>query len=166
MAKGGADIPNSGKATHANIPAWMDLISAISQSGAIGKTYDKERESTNLMRFATKTSPRIYGKKFDISPIDRQVKAASDPYRQLEFNSSDNRENLAGELRRAKAISDIQEKGEVQKSAAIDQFNASEATRSTQQAAQDAETVDYNRALAVQTDALLKRLYGQEISNK
>lgn len=144
----------------------MDLTSAIAQSAAIGKTYDKQREALQLMKNATKTSPIIRGQRFDISSIDRGIESAIDPYRQVQFNSSDNRENMAGELQRAKVISDIKERGAQQKTNYINQFNAAEVQRANAQAAQDAQVADTNRALVTQINSQLKQLDANELSDK
>ena len=153
---GGENIYERGKKLKFNIPTMMDLTSAIIQSNAIDKVYADKKEAIKLAGLATKTSPRIQGTRFDISPINRQVEEAVEPYRQVQFNSSDNRENMAGELQRAKAISNIHERAGELKTQAINQFNAAEAQRGTAQASQDAEVADGNRALSAQVSASLK----------
>lgn len=163
---GGFDIPGNGKKAKFNIPAMMDLTSAIAQSAAIGKAYDKQREAIRLAGLATKTSPRIYGTRFDISPIDRQVEEAIDPYKQVQFNSSDNRENMAGELQRAKAISNIRERGGEQKTKAIDKFNTAEAQRLSAQASQNAQVADANRAQAINAASTIAQSEAAEKNEK
>ena len=163
---GGFDIPGNGKKVKFNIPAMMDLTSAIAQSAAIGKAYDKQREAIRLAGLATKTSPRIYGTRFDISPIDRQVEEAIDPYKQVQFNSSDNRENMAGELQRAKAISNIRERGGEQKTEAIDKFNIAEAQRLSAQASQNAQVADANRAQAINAASTIAQSEAAEKNEK
>ena len=163
---GGENIHKRGKKPKFNIPGMMDLTSAIVQSTAIGKAYDDKREAIKLAGLATKTSPRIQGTRFDVSPIDRQVNEAVEPYRQVQFNSSDNRENMAGELQRAKAISDIHERAGEQKTQAINQFNATEVQRANAQASQDAEVADANRALSAQVAASLKEADAAERNEK
>lgn len=163
---GGFDIPGNGKKAKFNIPAMMDLTSAIAQSAAIGKAYDKQREAIRLAGLATKTSPRIYGTRFDISPIDRQVEEAIDPYKQVQFNSSDNRENMAGELQRAKAISNIRERGGEQKTEAIDKFNTAEAQRLSAQASQNAQVADANRAQAINAASTIAQSEAAEKNEK
>ncbi len=163
---GGFDIPENGKKAKINVPAMMDLTSAIAQSTAIGKAYEKQREAIRLAGLATKTSPRIYGARFDVSPIDRQVEEAIDPYRQVQFNSSDNRENMAGELQRAKAISNIRERGGEQKTEAIDKFNAAEAQRASAQASQDAQVADANRAQAINAASTIAQSEAAEKNEK
>lgn len=163
---GGENIHERGKKPKFNIPGMMDLTSAIVQSTAIGKAYDDKREAIKLAGLATKTSPRIQGTRFDVSPIDRQVNEAVEPYRQVQFNSSDNRENMAGELQRAKAISDIHERAGEQKTQAINQFNATEVQRANAQASQDAEVADANRALSAQVAASLKEVDAAERNEK
>lgn len=163
---GGFDIPGNGKKAKFNIPAMMDLTSAIAQSAAIGKAYDKQREAIRLAGLATKTSPRIYGTRFDISPIDRQVEEAIDPYKQVQFNSSDNRENMAGELQRAKAISNIRERGGEQKTEAIDKFNTAEAQRLSAQALQNAQVADANRAQAINAASTIAQSEAAEKNEK
>ena len=163
---GGFDIPGNGKKAKFNIPAMMDLTSAIAQSAAIGKAYDKQREAIRLAGLATKTSPRIYGTRFDISPIDRQVEEAIDPYKQVQFNSSDNRENMAGELQRAKAISNIRERGGEQKTEAINKFNTAEAQRLSAQASQNAQVADVNRAQAINAASTIAQSEAAEKNEK
>ena len=163
---GGFDIPGNGKKAKFNIPAMMDLTSAIAQSAAIGKAYDKQREAIRLAGLATKTSPRIYGARFDISPIDRQVEEAIDPYKQVQFNSSDNRENMAGELQRAKAISNIRERGGEQKTEAINKFNTAEAQRLSAQASQNAQVADANRAQAINAASTIAQSEAAEKNEK
>lgn len=163
---GGFDIPGNGKKAKINVPAMMDLTSAIAQSAAIGKAYEKQREAIRLAGLATKTSPRIYGARFDVSPIDRQVEEAIDPYRQVQFNSSDNRENMAGELQRAKAISNIRERGEEQKTEAIDKFNTAEAQRASAQASQNAQVADANRAQAINAASTIAQSEAAEKNEK
>lgn len=163
---GGFDIPRNGKKAKFNIPAMMDLTSAIAQSAAIGKAYDKQREAIRLAGLATKTSPRIYGTRFDISPIDRQVEEAIDPYKQVQFNSSDNRENMAGELQRAKAISNIRERGGEQKTEAINKFNTAEAQRLSAQASQNAQVADANRAQAINAASTIAQSEAAEKNEK
>lgn len=163
---GGFDIPRNSKKAKFNIPAMMDLTSAIAQSAAIGKAYDKQREAIRLAGLATKTSPRIYGTRFDISPIDRQVEEAIDPYKQVQFNSSDNRENMAGELQRAKAISNIRERGGEQKTEAIDKFNTAEAQRLSAQASQNAQVADANRAQAINAASTIAQSEAAEKNEK
>lgn len=163
---GGFDIPGNGKKAKINVPAMMDLTSAIAQSAAIGKAYEKQREAIRLAGLATKTSPRIYGARFDVSPIDRQVEEAIDPYKQVQFNSSDNRENMAGELQRAKAISNIRERGEEQKTEAIDKFNTAEAQRASAQASQNAQVADANRAQAINAASTIAQSEAAEKNEK
>lgn len=163
---GGENIHKRGKKPKFNIPEMMDLTSAIVQSMAIGKAYDDKREAIKLAGLATKTSPRIQGTRFDVSPINRQVNEAVEPYRQVQFNSSDNRENMAGELQRAKAISDIHERAGEQKTQAINQFNATEVQRANAQASQDAQVADANRALSAQVAASLKEADAAERNEK
>lgn len=163
---GGLQVTPNGEGWKVNKAGLMDLTSAIVQNVAMHKGYDAQRRATIEAGKAMQTSPIIQGERFDVSPIARAGEMAKDPYRQLEFNNSDARLNMAGELQRAQKISDINDTVGQKVSDAINAWNTKETARLNTQAAQDAKVADANRAQTAATRSALEKIDAAEINDK
>lgn len=138
FAPGGSFV----QALVANIPNLMDLGSAISNSAAINSVYKDKQKANNALYSVKFDTPRLEGQRFYTASIDNSTRLAENPYRDIQFNSSDANTNMAGELQRADKISNIEQQKGDNITKYVDSWNEQDVKRINKQRSLDTQAAN------------------------
>ncbi len=131
-----------GQALKANIPNLMDLGSMISNVAAVNSVYKDKQKANNALYSVKFDTPRLEGQRFSTASIDNSTRLAENPYRDIQFNSSDVNSNMAGELQRADKISNIEQQKGDNITRYVDSWNAQDVERINKQRSLDTQAAN------------------------
>lgn len=110
-----------------------DVLSNIAGDIASNKSWREEKASIGALANRTFQAPILVSPRFSTAAINQKYDAAIEPYKTIQFNSSDNRENLAGQLQSSYQQSQLQAQKGAEISDYINKFNQADAERINKQ---------------------------------
>lgn len=137
--KKGGSIPKysgggeTGKALTVDKNKVRDVLSNIAGDIASNKSWREEKASIGALANRTFQAPILVSPRFSTATITQKYNAAIEPYKTIQFNSSDNRENLAGQLQSSYQQSQLQAQKGAEISDYINKFNQIDAERINKQ---------------------------------
>lgn len=142
--KKGGSIPKfqsggfTGNALQVDKNKIRDVLSNIAGDIASNKAWREEKASIGALANRTFQAPVLTSPRFSTATIDQKYNAASEPYKTIQFNSSDNRENLAGKLQSSYQQGQLQAQKGAEISDYINKFNQADTERINKQREFDA----------------------------